>query len=312
MTGPHQHRRGPWSQAEDHLLMTLVHTQGPLNWVRIANTLSTRTPKQCRERYHQNLKPTLCHEPITHEEGLLIEKLVHEIGKRWAEIARRLVGRSDNAVKNWWNGSQNRRKRMDRRKAAHIGYDSELAYHGQGMNVPRSLPYPAAPGRPLPPALAPISLHGHRSFIETPLTSPSCYSPDSDVAPSLMSDSYSPYSTSPRSNNCGSPDLELPPLKIDTHAANKSLPSMDRQLPSLSALTSVIPAPSPETHKEELVRNHRFPPIHPCESQFSPKSHLPTAPNSPEAFPAQTLRPIYSIHARDDRHTRVAVANLLH
>ncbi|KLU84887.1 MYB-1 [Magnaporthiopsis poae ATCC 64411] len=116
------HKRGPWSQAEDHQLMTLVTHQGALNWVRIAQYLGTRTPKQCRERYHQNLKPSLNHEPISPEEGAQIERMVHEMGKRWAEIARRLHNRSDNAVKNWWNGSQNRRKRDGRRKSSYGGH----------------------------------------------------------------------------------------------------------------------------------------------------------------------------------------------
>ncbi|KZZ99366.1 Myb transcription factor [Moelleriella libera RCEF 2490] len=110
---PIPQKRGPWSNGEDNRLIMLVQDHGPLNWVRIAEILGTRTPKQCRERYHQNLKPTLNRGPITNEEGQIIDDLVQTIGKKWAEIARRLNGRSDNAVKNWWNGSQNRQKRRN-------------------------------------------------------------------------------------------------------------------------------------------------------------------------------------------------------
>lgn len=104
-------RRGPWSPGEDNRLLSLIEDHGPTNWVRISQMLSTRTPKQCRERYHQNLKPTLNHSPITDQEGLHIEQLVATYGKKWAEIARHLNGRSDNAVKNWWNAGANRRRR---------------------------------------------------------------------------------------------------------------------------------------------------------------------------------------------------------
>ena len=104
-------RRGPWTTDEDQTLLDLVQKQGPNNWVRISQNMQHRTPKQCRERYHQNLKQSLNHEPISHHEGELIEQMVTEMGRRWAEIARRLGNRSDNAVKNWWNGSMNRRKR---------------------------------------------------------------------------------------------------------------------------------------------------------------------------------------------------------
>lgn len=108
------YRKGPWSLAEDNFLNLLVQTQGAMNWVRISQSLGSRTPKQCRERYHQVLKTSLNHEPITAEEGLEIERLVSQIGKRWNEIAGRLSGRSENAVKNWWNGGQTRRKRHDK------------------------------------------------------------------------------------------------------------------------------------------------------------------------------------------------------
>jgi Myb-like DNA-binding protein FlbD len=118
MTRPN--RRGPWLPDEDETLLQLVHTQGPNNWVRISQHMQHRSPKQCRERYHQNLKPSLNHEPISSQEGEMIEQMVNDMGKRWAEIARRLRNRSDNAVKNWWNGSMNRRKR-------------NVIQHGHGM-----------------------------------------------------------------------------------------------------------------------------------------------------------------------------------
>src|ERR1700712_3618508 len=110
---PSNNRRGPWAHTEDANLRQLVNAIGASHWVRISQGMICRTPKQCRERWHQNLKPALNHNPITEEEGRQIEELVQRHGKRWAEIARQLVGRSDNAVKNWWNGGVNRRKRAD-------------------------------------------------------------------------------------------------------------------------------------------------------------------------------------------------------
>lgn len=104
-------RRGPWSPEEDRKLLDSINLFGATNWVRISQSIGSRTPKQCRERYHQNLKPSLNRNPITPEEGQLIEELVNKYGKRWAEIARHLNGRSDNAIKNWWNGGANRRRR---------------------------------------------------------------------------------------------------------------------------------------------------------------------------------------------------------
>ncbi|ELR08393.1 hypothetical protein VC83_03538 [Pseudogymnoascus destructans] len=150
------HRRRPWSQAEDAYLTQLVQTQGPLNWVRIASLISSRSTKQCRERYHHNLKPTLNHEPISPEEGLLIERLVSEIGKRWAEIARRLHGRSDNGVKNWWNGSMNRRRRsvVRRRTSSRAQEDYEEAQemesysrHSGHHHQPLTITSPYSSGR---------------------------------------------------------------------------------------------------------------------------------------------------------------------
>lgn len=108
-------KKGRWTQQEDDELLRLVDLYGAQSWSRIALSLGTRSHKQCRERYHQHLKPTINLDPITREEGRLIEQLVETIGKRWAEIARRLPRRTDNAVKNWWYIAKKRDCRIEQR-----------------------------------------------------------------------------------------------------------------------------------------------------------------------------------------------------
>ncbi|KAK7425444.1 hypothetical protein QQZ08_008123 [Neonectria magnoliae] len=271
------HRRGPWSNAEDSYLMQLVQTHGPLNWVRIAQTLGSRTPKQCRERYHQNLKPTLNHDPITPEEGVQIERLVHEIGKRWAEIARRLHGRSDNAVKNWWNGSQNRRKRLDRRRAVQT-YDEHYSRTGLTISTP-SLPFPRTHS-------SAQSTQGHRHpmpWVEAPLPSP-CSSESAE------SDSGSNYTTSPGRHSLSlHMPVELPPLRtapVPLHG--------DPKLPSLSSLAS-------PTFGDMHDAQPRLPPL-------VPQNQLPTAPNSPAQQHLQ-LRQVPQLSS--DKDSRMNVAALL-
>ncbi|KAF0276868.1 hypothetical protein FOG50_02331 [Hanseniaspora uvarum] len=111
------HTKGTWSKIEDEKLMGIVEDLGGdiTNWTDISKKMVpfTRTPKQCRERYHQNLKPNLNKDPITEEEGEKINYMVIKHGKKWAFIARSLNnGRSDNTVKNWWNLKEGKKKRL--------------------------------------------------------------------------------------------------------------------------------------------------------------------------------------------------------
>ena len=45
-------RQGPWLQDEEELFISLLPKGGPRNWVRLSQQMGTRSPKQCRERYH--------------------------------------------------------------------------------------------------------------------------------------------------------------------------------------------------------------------------------------------------------------------
>ncbi|KAF7713493.1 MYB family conidiophore development protein FlbD-like protein [Penicillium ucsense] len=234
------HRRGPWVPEEDQLLLQLVREQGPNNWVRISQHMHYRSPKQCRERFHQNLKPSLNREPISAEEGLMIERMVNEMGKRWAEIARRLGNRSDNAVKNWWNGSMNRKRRGLSSPPASRTFNGRIEQPYPRASIagsarPRFATRPWTESSPITSPdglshsrressisvirqLSPIyTLPSINRPIETPLTSPA-FSDASHTGsvepPSMVSDHNSVSSASPRTL----PSPQISPMRGDSTA----------------------------------------------------------------------------------------------
>ncbi|KQK10257.1 transcription factor GAMYB [Brachypodium distachyon] len=97
-------KKGPWTSAEDAILVDYVKKHGEGNWNAVQkNTGLFRCGKSCRLRWANHLRPNLKKGAFTPEEERLIIQLHSKMGNKWARMAAHLPGRTDNEIKNYWN-----------------------------------------------------------------------------------------------------------------------------------------------------------------------------------------------------------------
>mmetsp|Transcript_31388 Transcript_31388/g.63725 ORF Transcript_31388/g.63725 Transcript_31388/m.63725 type:complete len:613 (-) Transcript_31388:98-1936(-) len=99
-------RKGPWTEEEDHIVRDLVaEAEGPekIKWRQVAEHLSGRLGKQCRERWFNQLDPSINTGQWTPDEDQRLLEAQKKFGNRWIKIAKMLKGRTENAVKNRYN-----------------------------------------------------------------------------------------------------------------------------------------------------------------------------------------------------------------
>ncbi|KAJ3439146.1 myb DNA-binding domain superfamily protein-related [Anaeramoeba flamelloides] len=104
-------KKGAWNSAEDQLLLRCVEKLGNTVWPQVSGLLPGRNPKQCRERWRNQLNPNINRGPFTKEEEELLIKKQAELGTRWSVLSTFFKGRPDNMLKNYWYSLQAQRKK---------------------------------------------------------------------------------------------------------------------------------------------------------------------------------------------------------
>ncbi|KAI4386012.1 hypothetical protein MLD38_003988 [Melastoma candidum] len=129
-------RKGPWTEQEDLQLVGFVRLFGDRRWDFIAKVSGlNRTGKSCRLRWVNYLQPGLKRRKMTPQEEQLVLELHNKWGNRWSRIARKLPGRTDNEIKNYWR-TYTRKKAQTKKRGAASPASSSSTCASSASNIP--------------------------------------------------------------------------------------------------------------------------------------------------------------------------------
>jgi myb proto-oncogene protein len=85
-------KKGPWTSAEDSILISYVTKHGEGNWNSVQKHSGLfRCGKSCRLRWANHLRPNLKKGAFTPEEECTIVELHSKLGNKWARMAAQVL-----------------------------------------------------------------------------------------------------------------------------------------------------------------------------------------------------------------------------
>jgi hypothetical protein len=147
--------KGPFTAEEDRVITEYVRANGAYRWPVVCAKLGNRrSPKQCRERWFNQLDPNVHQNPWTAEEDRVVFESYNRLGPKWSLIAAELPGRPDNAVKNRWNSSIRKRIQAEPGGGRALLPD-QSPRRRRGLAAVTQQPIVQAPVKPPPPPRPP-------------------------------------------------------------------------------------------------------------------------------------------------------------
>lgn len=88
-----------WTHDEDEILVELmkIHDQ---DWKALAQALPSKTAKQIKERFLNQLDARVVDQPFTFEEDVCLLMHIRAVGRSWMRISKFMPGRSELMLKN--------------------------------------------------------------------------------------------------------------------------------------------------------------------------------------------------------------------